>query len=181
MARLLVTPEDLPGSYEPGTPEYERALAACAYVSAVVLARYPHIPEPTPDAVVAVCAEVTTRYLSADPASGAYISETIGAYSYRRAASAGSAALTPGEEMVLRPYERRRIGSYRLTAYGHGHAGGCGCGCAGGGSRVIVHQSEPPCDTSLLWFDTDTAATYTHVDGVWVQLAAGDIRAVQQP
>lgn len=109
MADPLCIPEDVAArlgtTAEPGTPEYLRAQMACSYTSAVLRARFPGIPAtPVPDPVNAVATEVTVRYMGADPATGGMVSETIGAYSYRRASGMGSTALTDDEMSVMRPY-----------------------------------------------------------------------------
>ncbi|MGB8021746.1 MAG: hypothetical protein WCF04_11010 [Candidatus Nanopelagicales bacterium] len=110
---LLCTSDDvavrLGSTPEPGSPELARVEAGCVYVSAVLRARFPLIPATVPEAVNAVATEVTVRYLGADPATGGLLSETIGAYSYRRTSGMGSTALTDDEYLVMAPYGRGRI------------------------------------------------------------------------
>jgi hypothetical protein len=110
-----------------GTPEYARTEGACTYTSAVLRARYPLIPATgVPAEVNAVATEVTVRYLGADPATGGFVSETAGAYSYRRSGSMGATALTEGEALVMAPYG---AGPVRMVPLSNGPArDACRCG-----------------------------------------------------
>lgn len=83
-----------------GTPEYARTGAAAGYVSVVLRARFPLIPAaPVPGDVRTVATEATVRYLAGDPAAGGFESETIGAYTYRRAAGVGGEVSLTGAEL----------------------------------------------------------------------------------
>lgn len=113
---------------EQGTPEWSSTDSACRYVTSVLRARYPLIPAtPVPGDVSVVATEVTVRYLGADPAKGGFVSETVGAYSYRRSASMGSTALTDDEALVMLPYGRGPISSVPLSN-GPDRSGYCRCG-----------------------------------------------------
>lgn len=112
---------------EPGSGQWARTDAACAYVSAVLRARFPLIPATgVPADVSVVATEVAVRYLGADPASGGMVSETMGAYSYRRSGSMGSTGLTDDEWLVMAPYGAGPLRTVHLSN-GPG-TGGCRCG-----------------------------------------------------
>lgn len=117
--------ERLGADFAPGSAEYSRAERACAYVSAVLRARFPLIPDPVPPAVAVVATEVAVRYMAADPATGGVVSEQIGGYSYRRASGMGSTRLTDDEYLVLQPYGS---GMLRTIALGRGTGSSCRCG-----------------------------------------------------
>jgi hypothetical protein len=135
---------------EPGTPDHARTEAACAYTTAVLRARYPLIPgTPVPADVNTVATEVTVRYLGADPATGGFVSETVGAYSYRRSGSMGSTALTDDEALVMLPYGAGPVRSVPLSN-GSDASGYCRCGygpdeeCLAVGHRADAALAEGP-------------------------------------